>query len=115
MTPYKGTIPFYVCEAKYGQCIEQSNTLEGDEKCKEGRESCGTKDPSPTTTSSTSTPSTTQTSTSTSSSDESSTSTEPTNTESAESPTETGGAVTLVQHYGLAGFATVVAAAFALL
>jgi hypothetical protein len=41
--------------------------------------------------------------------------TEATTTDSSDSPTETDGAMRLMQNYGLAGFATVIVAAFALL
>ncbi|KAL4811541.1 hypothetical protein BDV18DRAFT_129570 [Aspergillus unguis] len=114
---YEGTIPFYVCQAEYGQCISQSSTQDGDEACKEGLNQCGSLNASATTTTSSSSTSSTPTSTSSSSSDsdDSSSSSEASTTDDADSPTETDGAVALMQNYGLAGFATVVVAAFALL
>lgn len=44
LEPYTTTIPFFVCEENYKQCIEASNhNLDAQEKCKQAREeNCGT-------------------------------------------------------------------------
>ncbi|KAL4919375.1 hypothetical protein BDW62DRAFT_179451 [Aspergillus aurantiobrunneus] len=116
VAPYEGTIPFFVCQENYRQCILQSNTQEGDEVCTDGLNQCGSLNASaPTTTSSSSTPSATQSSETGASSNDDQSGSEPTTTDSSDSPTETDGAMRLMQNYGLAGFATVVVAAFALL
>ncbi|CEN60091.1 hypothetical protein BJX68DRAFT_231361 [Aspergillus pseudodeflectus] len=115
--PYMNTIPYYVCQANYGQCINLSTTQDGDDLCTEGLNSCGTLNASaPTTTSSSTTSSTTSepTETSTSTNEDEATST-PTTTDSADSPDETDGAMSLMQNFGLAGFATVVVVAFGML
>ncbi|KAL4955032.1 hypothetical protein BDW69DRAFT_128841 [Aspergillus filifer] len=114
VSPYQGTIPFYVCQEEYKQCIEQSSTQDGDQICTDGLDTCGTLNASATTTtsstSSSSTPTSTETSTSTSDDSD-----EPTTTDSANEETPTDGAMQLMQNYGLAGFATVVVVAFSLL
>ncbi|KAL3477857.1 hypothetical protein BJX99DRAFT_225470 [Aspergillus californicus] len=109
---YEGTIPFYVCQENYAQCIDRSTTQDGDDECTASLNECGSLNASaPTTTSSssTSTASSTETSTSTSSDNAESTAT---TTDSADSPDETDGAMQLMQNYGLVGFATVIVAAF---
>ncbi|KAL4866385.1 hypothetical protein BDV12DRAFT_172906 [Aspergillus spectabilis] len=121
VAPYQVTIPFYVCQENYGQCISRSTTQDGDDECKAGLADCGTLNASaPDTASSTSTTSTsttlpTETSSSSDNNDENQEATEPTPTDSSDSPEETDGAMRLMQNYGLAGFATVVVAAFAML
>ncbi|KAI9370487.1 hypothetical protein BJX61DRAFT_544568 [Aspergillus egyptiacus] len=113
---YKETVPFYVCEENFAQCISRSNSLDGDEECKAGREQCGSLNASAPSTTSTSTTSTTlPTETGSSTNDESQSETTPTPTGSAEDNTPTDGAMRLMQNYGLAGFATVMVAAFAML
>lgn len=113
---YQGTIPFYVCEANYEQCISHSSTQDGDDKCIAGKEECGSKNASaPTTTSSSPTSSTTLSSETSSSPNGDQSGNDATATDSSDSSTPTDGAMSLMQNYGLAGFATVVVAAFTLL
>ncbi|KAL4734014.1 hypothetical protein BDV11DRAFT_199101 [Aspergillus similis] len=112
---YEGTIPFFVCQQEYAQCIQQSTTQEGDDVCKEGLNSCGSLNASAATTTSTTTTTTTTVTSQTSTASGDSSNTEATATGSSDSPTETDGAMRLMQNYGIAGFATVVVAAFALL
>lgn len=46
MSPYKQTVPFYVCEAAYGQCINSHpNDAEGQRACKKNAD-CGSKNAS---------------------------------------------------------------------
>ncbi|EAW11811.1 uncharacterized protein ACLA_005670 [Aspergillus clavatus NRRL 1] len=69
--PYTQTIPFFVCQATFAQCIAAAATLDDDEKCKDAQKKCGTEDPfssdssSTTTTSSSSVPTATETESST--------------------------------------------------
>ncbi|KAL4880021.1 hypothetical protein BJY04DRAFT_192225 [Aspergillus karnatakaensis] len=123
VAPYQVTIPFYVCQENYGQCIGRSNTQDGDEECKAGLAECGTLNASApdTATSTTSTSTTLPTETSSSDNDsndsneENQNESEPTTTDSSEDPEPTDGAMRLMQNYGLSVFATVVVAAFAML
>ncbi|KAL2821040.1 hypothetical protein BJX63DRAFT_252620 [Aspergillus granulosus] len=117
--PYINTVPYYVCQSNYGQCIDLSTTQDGDDLCTEGLNACGTLNASAPSTTSSSTSSSssttslpTETSTSTDEDDAEST---PTTTDSAESPEESDGAMSLMQNFGLAGFATVVVVAFGML
>ena len=50
VTPYEGTIPFFVCEENFVQCIENHpDDAEGQEQCTEEKETnCGTVKLSPT-------------------------------------------------------------------
>ncbi|KAL2843674.1 hypothetical protein BJY01DRAFT_215588 [Aspergillus pseudoustus] len=115
VVPYINTVPYYVCQNNYGQCINLSTTQDGDDLCTEGLDSCGSLNASAQTTTSSSTTSTsspTSTSTSTSGNEAETT---PTTTDSADSPDETDGAMSLMQNLGLAGFATVVVVAFGML
>ncbi|KAL4933624.1 uncharacterized protein BDV17DRAFT_63295 [Aspergillus undulatus] len=112
---YADTVPFYVCQEEYKQCIDQSSTQDGDQICTDGLDQCGSLNASaPTTTSSTSS-SSEPTSTETSASTSDNSDIEPTATDTADEDTPTDAAVQLMQNYGLAGFATVVVAAFSLL
>ncbi|KAB8232544.1 hypothetical protein BDV23DRAFT_146405 [Aspergillus alliaceus] len=43
VAPYAQTIPFYVCQENYRQCIQRSTDLDGDEKCKKAQSQCGSK------------------------------------------------------------------------
>ncbi|KAJ5458239.1 hypothetical protein N7475_009627 [Penicillium sp. IBT 31633x] len=46
VSPYKQTVPFYVCEAAYGQCINSHpNDAEGQRACKKNAD-CGSKNAS---------------------------------------------------------------------
>lgn len=46
MSPYISTVPFYVCEATYGQCINaHPNDAMGQRECKQNAK-CGTKNAS---------------------------------------------------------------------
>ncbi|KKK24119.1 hypothetical protein ARAM_003339 [Aspergillus rambellii] len=101
---YQQTIPFYVCQANYGQCIARSSTQEEDATCKEGLSECGTLNASSvsTSTSSSSTTTTTTTATQTSTATDSAST-----TTTAASTTHTGAAVQLLQNHGVAVFATV--------
>jgi len=115
--PYINTVPYYVCQNNYGQCINLSTTQDGDDLCTEGLDTCGSLNASAATTTSSSTTSTsssTSTSTSTSTSGNEAETT-PTTTDSADSPDETDGAMSLMQNLGLAGFATVVVVALGML
>ncbi|KAJ5200219.1 hypothetical protein N7491_008981 [Penicillium cf. griseofulvum] len=59
VTPYKQTVPFYVCQAAYGQCINSHpNDAEGQRACKKAAV-CGSKNASETTTTASSTMSST--------------------------------------------------------
>ncbi|KAL3463787.1 hypothetical protein BJX64DRAFT_256199 [Aspergillus heterothallicus] len=114
--PYMNTVPYYVCQRNYGQCIALSTTQDGDDICTEGLNSCGTLNASaPTTTSSSSTSSTSRPTETSTSTNEDEAQTTPTSTDSADSPDETDGAMSLMQNFGLAGFATVVVVAFGML
>ncbi|KAJ5247051.1 hypothetical protein N7468_002034 [Penicillium chermesinum] len=54
VSQYQQTVPFYVCEANYGQCIDaHPNDAQGQEACKEAKH-CGTKNATATDTSSSS-------------------------------------------------------------
>ncbi|OJJ05383.1 hypothetical protein ASPVEDRAFT_55286 [Aspergillus versicolor CBS 583.65] len=113
---YQDTIPFYVCQANYKQCISHSSTQDGDDVCTAGMDKCGSKNASaPTTTSSSPSSSTTLSSETSGSSNGDQSGNEATATDSSDSSTPTDGAMSLMQNYGLAGFATVVVAAFTLL
>ncbi|KAL4781177.1 hypothetical protein BJX76DRAFT_360182 [Aspergillus varians] len=116
MSLYEGTVPFYVCQEEYKQCISLSSTQDGDDECKVGFNQCGSLNASaPTSTSTSSTTSTTLSSATSTSTSESGNGSEATATDSSDSPAETDGAMRLMQSYGWAGFATVVVAGFALL
>ncbi|GAD96034.1 predicted protein [Paecilomyces variotii No. 5] len=42
---YKQSLPYFVCEANFGQCIQNHpNDLDGQEQCKQQEKTCGTKD-----------------------------------------------------------------------
>ncbi|KAJ5952422.1 uncharacterized protein N7479_010835 [Penicillium vulpinum] len=54
MTPYQQTVPFYVCQATYGQCVDSHpNDAEGQRACKKAAV-CGSKNASEVTTTSSS-------------------------------------------------------------
>ncbi|KAL2866766.1 uncharacterized protein BJX67DRAFT_127281 [Aspergillus lucknowensis] len=110
---YEDTIPFYVCQENYGQCINLSTTQDGDDECTDGLNQCGSLNASAPV--STSTPTSTSAPTETGSSNEDDSQTTPTPTDSSDSPEETDGAMSLMQNYGLAGFATVVVVALGML
>ncbi|KAL1882655.1 hypothetical protein Plec18167_003077 [Paecilomyces lecythidis] len=43
---YKQSLPYFVCEANFGQCINNHpNDLDGQEQCKQQEKTCGKKDP----------------------------------------------------------------------
>lgn len=42
MSPYMQTIPFFVCQETYKQCIAASSTQDQDEKCTAAQKECGT-------------------------------------------------------------------------
>ncbi|OJJ66670.1 hypothetical protein ASPBRDRAFT_59473 [Aspergillus brasiliensis CBS 101740] len=107
---YTQTIPFFVCEATYAQCIEESSTLDEQEQCQETRDNdCGTLNASATTTTSSTTTSATSltTSTSSSSSSGSSGSTATTTSSSSSSSTTSNAAVRLAQEHATGLLATV--------
>jgi hypothetical protein len=59
VSPYKETVPFYVCQAAFGQCINSHpNDAEGQRACKKAAV-CGTKNASEITTTASSTMSST--------------------------------------------------------
>ncbi|KAE8145218.1 hypothetical protein BDV25DRAFT_165153 [Aspergillus avenaceus] len=108
VSPYTETIPFFVCQANYGQCISRSTDLDGDEKCKKAQSECGNRNASEasgssskTTTSATSLPSAT----------ESSESKKSTGTATSSSPasatTTTNAAVRMAQDHATGILATV--------
>lgn len=59
------TVPYYVCEANFGQCISRSSELDDQEKCKDAKDQCGSRNASETSTTSSSSASSTPTGTST--------------------------------------------------
>ncbi|KAF7118074.1 hypothetical protein CNMCM5793_007460 [Aspergillus hiratsukae] len=42
VSPYIQTIPFFVCQETYGQCIKASSTQDEDAKCTAAQKQCGT-------------------------------------------------------------------------
>ncbi|KAE8347991.1 hypothetical protein BDV28DRAFT_144577 [Aspergillus coremiiformis] len=46
VAPYAETIPFFVCQENYRQCIQHSIDLDGDDKCKKAQSQCGSKNAS---------------------------------------------------------------------
>jgi hypothetical protein len=42
VSPYMQTIPFFVCQETYKQCIAASSTQDQDEKCTAAQKECGT-------------------------------------------------------------------------
>ncbi|PYI10542.1 hypothetical protein BO78DRAFT_414624 [Aspergillus sclerotiicarbonarius CBS 121057] len=107
---YTQTIPFFVCEATYAQCIEASSTLDEQEECQSTRDQdCGTLNASAVSTESstttTATSLTTATSTASSSSDKSTTATS--TTSSTSSSSTSNAAVRLAQEHATGLLATV--------
>ncbi|PWY69587.1 hypothetical protein BO70DRAFT_365862 [Aspergillus heteromorphus CBS 117.55] len=109
---YTQTIPFYVCQATYAQCIEASPTLDEQEECKaEETKNCGTLNASAvasgssTTTSATSL--TTATSTASSSSSDDKTTTATSTSSSSSSSSTANAAVRLAQEHATGLLATV--------
>lgn len=46
MSDYKSTLPYFVCQENFGQCIaNHPDDAEGQKVCKEEQKKCGTKDP----------------------------------------------------------------------
>ncbi|PYH96978.1 hypothetical protein BO71DRAFT_396544 [Aspergillus ellipticus CBS 707.79] len=108
---YTQTIPFYVCEATYAQCIEASPSLDEQEECKaEETKNCGTLNASAVTSGSSTTTSatslTTATSTASSSSDDT-TSTASSTSSSSSSSSTSNAAVRLAQEHATGLLATV--------
>ncbi|KAL1954047.1 hypothetical protein VTO42DRAFT_1825 [Malbranchea cinnamomea] len=45
VSPYINTLPFFICNANFGQCIDRHpNDAEGQKECKEAQKQCGTLD-----------------------------------------------------------------------
>lgn len=88
MSPYKQTVPFYVCEANYGQCINSHpNDADGQRACKKSA-NCGSKNASAESTTS----STTTTASSTTLATATATETEPSATSSVAAAATTSNA-----------------------
>ncbi|GAT20497.1 hypothetical protein RIB2604_00701810 [Aspergillus luchuensis] len=109
---YTQTIPFFVCEATYAQCIEDSPSLDEQEQCQETRDKdCGTLNASASsTTSSTTTTAaslTTSTGSSSSTGSGSSGSSASTTTTSSSSSTTSNAAMRLAQEHATGLLATV--------
>ncbi|KAL4889266.1 hypothetical protein BDV59DRAFT_205392 [Aspergillus ambiguus] len=100
VSPYTETIPFFVCQANYGQCIERASSLDDDEKCKEGLGQCGKLNASEATSSSTTSSSVSlPTETSSSSSEDESSSSSTTTTGSSAAATTSSAAMRLAQEH----------------
>ncbi|WEW60082.1 hypothetical protein PRK78_005566 [Emydomyces testavorans] len=42
---FKNTLPYFICQANFGQCIQQHpNDLDGQKVCKDGQKACGTRE-----------------------------------------------------------------------
>ncbi|KAK2768753.1 hypothetical protein FQN54_000609 [Arachnomyces sp. PD_36] len=106
MTEYKDTLPYYICEATFAQCIEaNASDADAQETCKENRD-CGSKDASKAETPSETTSSASGMATETKTSDSA------TNTGASEEPTQTGAAVANTPATGV--FTAAMVAAFGL-
>ncbi|PLB36681.1 uncharacterized protein BDW47DRAFT_47665 [Aspergillus candidus] len=104
-TDYMQTVPYYVCEANFGQCISRSPDLDDQEKCKTAKEQCGSRNASETSTTSSSSASPSPTGTSTDK-EESDAGTTTGSSSSTPSPTSNA-AVRLMQDHASGVLATV--------
>ncbi|PLB54275.1 hypothetical protein P170DRAFT_12103 [Aspergillus steynii IBT 23096] len=110
--PYQGTVPYFVCQENFGQCIERSSSLDEEEKCKDARSGCGSQNASEssssssTTTSATSLPTATESSDSSDDDEESSTATR-TSSSTGSAATTTNAAVRMAQDHATGVLATV--------
>ncbi|GAB1204612.1 hypothetical protein APSETT445_003268 [Aspergillus pseudonomiae] len=107
---YAETIPFFVCQENYRQCIERSTDLDGDEKCKKAQSQCGSKNASDASGSSSSTTTSTSLPTSTGSSGSSNSEGSSTGTatsSSSTSSTTANAAVRMAQDHATGILATV--------
>ncbi|PYH81383.1 hypothetical protein BO82DRAFT_354615 [Aspergillus uvarum CBS 121591] len=106
---YAQTVPFFVCQANYAQCISNSSSLTEEEHCKDYEKTCGTLNASAASTTSSTTSSatslTTATSTSTSS-DKSTTATGTSTSSSTSSSSTANAAVRLAQEHATGLLAT---------
>ncbi|KAA8642143.1 uncharacterized protein ATNIH1004_011084 [Aspergillus tanneri] len=41
VSPYEQTVPYFVCQENYAQCIQRSTSLNDEDKCKDDRKECG--------------------------------------------------------------------------
>ncbi|KAF9883185.1 hypothetical protein FE257_003872 [Aspergillus nanangensis] len=105
---YASTVPFFVCQENYGQCIGQSTTQDQDEKCKEGLSQCGSLNASDaSSSSSSSTSSSASLPTETSSSSSNSETSTPTTTTSNSAAATTNAAIRMAQEHATGLLATV--------
>ncbi|KAK1138991.1 hypothetical protein N8T08_001635 [Aspergillus melleus] len=109
---YQQTVPYFVCQANFAQCIERSPGLDEQEKCKEARSECGSLNASEASSSSSKTTSATSLPTATDSSDssnddEETSSATSTTSSTASSASATNAAVRMAQDHATGVLATV--------
>ncbi|KAK2750149.1 hypothetical protein FQN57_004645 [Myotisia sp. PD_48] len=110
MVPYMNSLPYFVCQANFGQCIENNpNDATGQQTCKDDQSKCGTRNATEAnggseTTSATSSPTATETEASETGSEQT-----PSRTGSAPSTTTTNAAKALMfaKDYSLGALMTV--------
>ncbi|RHZ71049.1 hypothetical protein CDV55_108473 [Aspergillus turcosus] len=106
VSPYMQTIPFFVCQATYAQCIQASSTQDEDAKCTAAQKQCGTLNATDSSTSSTTTSSALSTATQSVTQAES-TATATTTTSSSASAKASNAAIRLAGEHATGVIATV--------
>jgi hypothetical protein len=108
VSPYMQTIPYFVCQATFGQCIKASSTQDGDAKCEEAQKQCGTLNATASSTSSSSTSSALSTATQSATGNQAeSTATATTTTSSTASAQASNAAIRLAGEHATGVIATV--------
>lgn len=107
VSPYMQTIPFFVCQETYAQCIQASSTQDEDAKCTAAQKQCGTLNATASSTSSSTTTSSALSTATESTTQAESTATATTTTSSSASAQASNAAVRLAGEHATGVIATV--------